>query len=141
MEFMFQYGKQLTLNSRRYKNSSRIELRQSNWQLFWKLKNVIAMVWHQILNLMMIVKLNRHYVVVIVWCRVQYGKYFPSFSYFVTYFTSLWASEIIAKYEKRGKYLPILHEATCDNYFIVKCLLKSNKARVILLIKFLLNII
>ena len=28
--------------------------------------------------------------------------------------------EITAKYEKRLKYLPILHEATCDNYFIVK---------------------
>ena len=39
----------------------------------------------------------------------------------------------MAKYEKRGKYLPTLHEATCDNYFIVKCLLKSNVARVILL--------
>ena len=37
------------------------------------------------------------------------------------------------KYEKRGKYLPILHEATCDNYFIVKCLFKSNESRVILL--------
>ena len=31
---------------------------------------------------------------------------------------------ITAKYEKRGKYLPILEEATCDNYFIVKCLFK-----------------
>ena len=29
------------------------------------------------------------YVVVIARCRVQYGKYFPSFSYFATYFTSL----------------------------------------------------
>ena len=55
-------------------------------------------------------------------CRVQNGKYFPSFSYFATYFTSPQASEITAKYEKRGKYWPILHEATCDNYFIVKCL-------------------
>ena len=33
---------------------------------------------------------------------------------------------IIAKYEKRGNYLPTLHEATCDNYSIVKCLFKSN---------------
>ena len=40
--------------------------------------------------------------------------------------------QIIAKHEKRGKYLPILHEATCDNYFIVKWLLKSNVARAIL---------
>ena len=31
---------------------------------------------------------------------------------------------LTAKSEKRGKYLPILHEATCDNYFIVKCLSK-----------------
>ena len=42
-------------------------------------------------------------------------------------------SEIITKHEKGGKYLSTLHEATCDNYFIVKCLLKSNVARVILL--------
>ena len=37
--------------------------------------------------------------------------------------------QIIAKYEKRGKYLPILHEATWDNHFILKCLLKSNVAK------------
>ena len=55
-------------------------------------------------------------VVVMAWRRVQNGKYFPSFSYFAT--------QIIAKYEKRGKYLPILHKATCDNYFTVKCLFK-----------------
>ena len=73
------------------------------------------------------------YVVVIARCRVQYGKYFPSFPYFATYFTSLQAKEVTAKYEKRGKYLPILQEATCDNYFIVKCLFKSNVSRVILL--------
>ena len=41
--------------------------------------------------------------------------------------------KIITRYEKRGKYLPILHEATRDNYFIVKYLLKSNVARVIVL--------
>ena len=39
-------------------------------------------------------------------------------------FSHILQLEIIAKYEKRGKYLPILHEATCDNYFIVKCLFK-----------------
>ena len=33
---------------------------------------------------------------------------------------------ITAEYEKRGIYLPILHEAMCDNYFIVKCLFKEN---------------
>ena len=60
-------------------------------------------------------------------CRVQYGKYFPSCSYFATYLC------IIAEYEKQGKYLPILHEKMCDNYFIVKCLLKSNESREILL--------
>ena len=42
-------------------------------------------------------------------------------------FTSKIIIKIIAKYEKRGKYLPILHEVTCYNYFIVKCLLKSNE--------------
>ena len=55
---------------------------------------------------------------------MQYGKYFPSFSYFATFLTSLQASEIIAKYEKLGKYLSILQEATCDNYFIVEFSLK-----------------
>ena len=40
---------------------------------------------------------------------------------------------LLPKFEKRGKYLPILLEATCDNYFIVKCLLKLNVARIILL--------
>ena len=37
----------------------------------------------------------------------------------------------IIKYEKRGKCSPIMPEAKYDNYFIVKCLLKSNVARVI----------
>ena len=41
--------------------------------------------------------------------------------------------EIIPKYEKRGKYLPILHMATCDNCFSVKRLLKSIVSRIILL--------
>ena len=71
------------------------------------------------------------YAVVIALCRVQYGKYFSSFSYFATYFRSIWASELIAKYEKQGKYLLILHEATSDNYFILKCFFKSNRTRVI----------
>ena len=61
------------------------------------------------------------------------GKIFPSFSYLATYCTSLQATEIIEKYEKRGNYFPILYEATCDNYFIGNCLLKSNIARAILL--------
>ena len=61
--------------------------------------------------------------------RVQYWEYFPSFSYFATYLTFR-RVKIIAKYEKGGKYLPILHEATCDNYFIFKCSLKSNLATV-----------
>ena len=39
---------------------------------------------------------------------------------------------MIAKYEKQEKYLPILHKAMCGNYFIVKCLLKSNIARAVL---------
>lgn len=43
-----------------------------------------------------------------------------------TYLTCFLASEIMEKYEKPGNYLPILQEATCDNYCIVKCLLKSN---------------
>ena len=73
------------------------------------------------------------YVVAIAHCRVQYGKYFPSFSYFSTYFTKFQASEITAKYKKRGKYLPILQEVMCDNYFIVKCLFEPNVSRVILL--------
>ena len=70
---------------------------------------------------------SKKYVVVIARCPVQYGKYFP-----VSHILQLMI-EIIEKYEKRGRYLPILHEATCDNYFIVKCLFKSNESTVILL--------
>ena len=45
------------------------------------------------------------------------------FSKFPIFWSLFWNK---TKYEKRGKYLPILHAATCDNYIIVKCLLKSN---------------
>ena len=44
---------------------------------------------------------------------------------------------VTAKYEKRGKYLPILHEEKFDNYFIVKMLELSH----ILTESVLLNII
>ena len=54
-------------------------------------------------------------------------------------YTSLYASKIIAKYERQGKYLSILHEAMCNNYFIVKCLLKSNVARGILIFSLMLT--
>ena len=39
----------------------------------------------------------------------------------------------IANYAKLRKFLPILQETTCDNYFIVEYLFKSNVARVIIL--------
>ena len=42
--------------------------------------------------------------------------------------------EIIAKYEKPGKYLSILHKATCGNSPIIRYLLKSNISRGILFI-------
>ena len=54
------------------------------------------------------------------------------FSVFLRFYNLL-TYEITAKHEKQGKYLSILHEASCDNYFIVKYLLKSNTIRVILL--------
>ena len=54
------------------------------------------------------------------------------FSKFATYFTSLYTSEIIAKYEKLGKYFLILREAACNSYFIDRWLLKSIIARIIL---------
>ena len=63
-----------------------------------------------------------------------------SFSYFVCHN----ACEIKGKYEKQGKYLSILHKATCNSYFMVKYLLKSNWARVCLIqcnTKLLQNII
>ena len=44
------------------------------------------------------------------------GNIFRSSAFFAT----------LVKYEKRRKYLPILHEATCDNYFIVVIDLFSN---------------
>ena len=62
----------------------------------------------------------KKYVAVIARCRMQYyGKYSPSFSYFAN--------------EKQGEYLWILREATCSNYFVVKCFFKSNMERVFLL--------
>ena len=51
---------------------------------------------------------------------------FSEFLIFVTYFMSFKTSGIIAKYEKRRIYLPILQEVTYNNYFIVKQLLKSK---------------
>ena len=47
--------------------------------------------------------------------------------FWVSHILQLIWNEITGKYEKQGKYLPILHEATCDNYFIVKCLFKCIK--------------
>ena len=38
----------------------------------------------------------------------------------VSHILQLILQQIVAKYEKRGKYMLILHEATCDSYFIVK---------------------
>ena len=46
------------------------------------------------------------YALVITWFRVQNDQYFSSFSYLLTYFLSLQASEMTAKYEKQGKYWP-----------------------------------
>ena len=74
------------------------------------------------------------------------GNIFSSFENFKTYlykqvkvFTQ--NSKIIANNKKRGKYLAMLYEATSDNYFIIKCLLKSNIARVILLTQFNTNVL
>ena len=55
------------------------------------------------------------------------------FLIFCNLFHESLGKKTISRYEKRGKYLPRLHEATRDNYFIVKYLLKSNVARVIVL--------
>ena len=49
---------------------------------------------------------------------------FSEFLIFFNLIGSHQASELTGKYEKREKYLSILHGTTCDNYFIVKCLLK-----------------
>ena len=48
------------------------------------------------------------------------------FLYFSTYFPHLKPFQIIAKFEKKGKYTPLLHGGTCNKYFLVECLLKSN---------------
>lgn len=37
--------------------------------------------------------------------------------------------EKMAKYKKPGKYLPILHEATCDDYFFVKMLVEIKRSK------------
>ena len=50
--------------------------------------------------------------------------------------------QITAKYEKQGKYLPILHEETCDNYFIVKWILVQTKyGKSFLIYLFILNLL
>ena len=76
---------------------------------------------------------KRSYVVVIARCRVQYGKYFPRF-WICNVFcepvggwnnNKLWETRKIFSNIARGKVAWLL---------IVKCLLKSNVARVILLI-------
>ena len=58
---------------------------------------------------------------------------------------SLLKMSLFSKNEKQGKYLPILHEATCDNYFIVKGLFYLNKIyqelSYLLIVSGLLNII
>ena len=46
------------------------------------------------------------YELVIARFRVQYGNIFRVSHILMTYFTSLYASEIKAKYVKRGKYQP-----------------------------------
>ena len=53
---------------------------------------------------------------------------------FATHFKSIQTGGMIAKYDERGKYLPILLEATYDNYFIVKCLLISSMTRAFFLV-------
>ena len=59
------------------------------------------------------------YVAVIARFQMQYyGKYSPSFSYCAN--------------EKRGEYLRILHKATCNNCFVVKCFFNSNVAEAFL---------
>ena len=73
------------------------------------------------------VELKEH-VVGITRCRVQYEKYFR-----ISHFYNVFYKQI-EKYEKGGKYLSILHKSTCHNYFIVvKCMLKSDVRRIILL--------
>ena len=57
---------------------------------------------------------------------------FYEFFIFCNLFHETLGGEIIVKYEKWVKYL-MLHKTTYNNYFIVKCLLKSNVSRVILL--------
>ena len=38
--------------------------------------------------------------------------------------------QLILQAFKRGKYLPILHQTTCDNYFVIKCFVKLNMVSV-----------
>ena len=61
----------------------------------------------------------------------KYGFWWRDWSAY-SYFASF-----LAKYEIRGKYLPILHKATCDKFFIVKYLLESNVSTVILLTNYI----
>ena len=59
-------------------------------------------------------------------CWVEYGKDFPSLP--------VSPASRRVKYEKLGKYLSMLQDATCDTCFIIKWLLKLNMARVFYLL-------
>ena len=39
------------------------------------------------------------------------------FSHILQLYNKIW--KIIAKYEKQGKFYPILHDKMCDSYFVV----------------------
>ena len=75
------------------------------------------------------------YAVVSAQCRVKNEKYFPRFSYLELISQASKRVEVIAKYEQitRKLFAIKLHEVTCDNYYIVKYLMKSNMTRFFLL--------
>ena len=79
--------------------------------LGFSLKEALTLLRHVVANQKMI-RSCYHMVPSAIW------EIFSEFLIFCSLF------KIIAKYEKLGKYLPILNEETCENYFIVKCLFK-----------------
>ena len=78
--------------------------------------------------------LNIRNVVVIARWWVQYRNYFPIFLYFGSYLTRIQVSEIMTKYEKWRKYLPMFHQATCDTTLLLNAWAQNCKYRAFLFV-------
>ena len=61
-----------------------------------------------------------YYVLVIIQCRVQYGKYFPSFLYFCFLFHEPLGEWNNSKNIRNEENMPYCTKLMCDNWFIIR---------------------